>query len=230
MTEVQGKVRENYDKKKSYRIIIADNHSLIRKGLRTIIKIESDIKVIGEAGDGRELLDLLSSEQPDLIIMDISMPHLNGIEAVREVVEQYPEVRILMLTMHRNSQYFYNTISAGTHGYLMKDDSNTELLTAIHTVQSGKSYVSPQLYNEVTNEMISAFRDHREIPIIQLTDRKREVPQFVVKGYTSKKMADILCLSLRTVDHYRAKLLKKFKMKNTVDLVKHVVWQFHGCF
>ncbi len=208
---------------KPYRIIIADDHSLIRKGLRTIIEIESDIQVIGEAGDGQELLDLLSDEQPDLIIMDISMPRINGIEAVREVVEKYPGVRILMLTMHRNSQYFYNAISAGAHGYLMKDDSDTELLTAIRTVQSGKSYVSPQLSNEVTDDMISAFRDHREIPLIQLTDREREVLQFVVKGYTSKKMADILCLSPRTVDHHRAKLLKKFKMKNTVDLVKHVV-------
>ncbi len=208
---------------KPYRIIIADDHSLIRKGLRTIIELESDIQVIGEAGDGQELLDLLSHEQPDLIIMDISMPRINGIEAVREVVEKYPEMRILMLTMHRNSQYFYNAISAGAHGYLMKDDSDTELLTAIRTVQSGKSYVSPQLSNEVTDDMISAFRDHREIPIIQLTGREREVLQLVVKGYTSKKMADILCLSPRTVDHYRAKLLKKFKMKNTVDLVKHVV-------
>ena len=208
---------------KPYRIIIADDHSLIRKGLRTIIELESDIQVIGEAGDGQELLVLLSSEQPDLIIMDISMPRINGIEAVREVVEKYPGVRVLMLTMHRNSQYFYNAISAGAHGYLMKDDSDTELLTAIRTVQSGKSYVSPQLSNEVTDELISAFRDHREIPIIQLTDREREVLQFVVKGYTSKKMADILCLSPRTVDHHRAKLLKKFKMKNTVDLVKHVV-------
>ena len=208
---------------KPYRIIIADDHSLIRKGLRTIIEIESDIQVIGEAGDGRELLDLLSDEQPDLIIMDISMPRINGIEAVREVVEKYPGVRILMLTMHRNSQYFYNAISAGAHGYLMKDDSDTELLTAIRTVQSGKSYVSPQLSGEVTGEMIAAFRDHRDIPIIQLTDREREVLQYVVKGYTSKKMAEILCLSPRTVDHHRAKLLKKFKMKNTVDLVKYVV-------
>jgi len=188
-----------------------------------MIELESDMLVIGEASDGQELLDFLRYEQPDLIVMDISMPRINGIEAVQEVVENYPKIRILMLTMHRNSQYFYNAISAGAHGYLMKDDSDTELLTAIRTVRSGKTYVSPQLSKEVTNEMISAFRDHRELPIIQLTDREREVLQFVVNRYTSKKMAGILCLSPRTVDHHRAKLLKKFKMKNTVDLVKHVV-------
>lgn len=209
--------------KHPYRIIIADDHSLIRKGLRTLIELESDMQVIGEAGDGQELLDFLQYEQPDLIVMDISMPRVNGIEAVQEVVENYPKICILMLTMHRNSQYFYNAISAGAHGYLMKDDSDTELLTAIRTVQSGKTYVSPQLSREVTDEIISAFRDHRDLPIIQLTDREREVLRLVVKGYTSKKMAGILCLSPRTVDHHRAKLLKKFKMKNTVDLVKHVV-------
>ncbi len=206
-----------------YRVIIADDHSLIRKGLKTIIELESDIQVIGEAGDGKELMTFLRQDQPDLIVMDISMPLVNGIDAVREVVEKYPRVRILMLTMHRDSQYFYNAISAGAHGYLMKDDSDTELLTAIRTVQSGKTYVSPQLSSEVTNEMILAFRDHRDMPIIQLTDREREVLQLVVKGHTSKQMAEILCLSPRTIDHHRAKLLKKFKMKKTVDLVKYVV-------
>lgn len=213
----------NTTKEPPYRIVLADDHSLIRKGLKTIIELESDMQVIGEAGDGKELLDFLALEQPDLIVMDISMPKVNGIEAVREVVDKYPRVRILILTMHRNSQYFYNAISAGAHGYLMKDDSDTELLTAIRTVQSGNTYVSPQLSREVTDEIISAFRDRRDLPIIHLTEREREVLQLVVKGYTSKQMADILCLSPRTVDHHRAKLLKKFKMKKTVDLVKYVV-------
>jgi len=208
---------------KKYRIIIADDHSLIRKGLRTIIELESDIRVVGEAGDGQELLDLLPELQPDMVVMDISMPRINGIEAARKVVESYPKIRILMLTMHRSSQYFYNAISVGAHGYLMKDDSDTELMSAIKAVRAGKTYVSPQLSEEVTNGMLSAFRDHREVPLVQLTGREREVLELVVKGYTSKKMADILCLSPRTIDHHRARLLKKFNMKNTVDLVKHVV-------
>lgn len=209
--------------KEPYRIIIADDHGLIRKGLRTIIEIESDMQVIGEAEDGEKLLEFLIREQPDMIIIDISMPRLNGIDAIRKVVEQYPEIRILMLTMHRNSQYFYKAISAGAHGYLMKDDSDTELLTAIDTVRSGKTYISPQLSTEITNTMISAFREHRDPSIVKLTDRERGVLSLVVKGYTSKQIAKVLCLSPRTIDHHRAKLLKKFKMKNTVDLVKHVV-------
>jgi DNA-binding NarL/FixJ family response regulator len=207
----------------AYRIIIADDHGLIRKGLRIIIELESDMQVIGEAGDGEELLKFLAREQPDMIIIDISMPRLNGIDAIRKVVEHYPQIRILMLTMHRNSQYFYKAISAGAHGYLMKDDSDTELLTAIQTVRSGKTYISPQLSTEVTDAMISAFREHRDPPIIKLTPRERDVLGLVVKGHTSKQIAEVLCLSPRTIDHHRAKLLKKFKMRNTVDLVKHVV-------
>jgi DNA-binding NarL/FixJ family response regulator len=125
--------------------------------------------------------------------------------------------------MHGNSQYFFHAISAGAHGYLMKDDSDTELLSAIRTVQQNRTYVSPQLANEVTDEMVSAYRDRRNLPLVQLTSREKQVLQLVVKGYTSKSMADVLCLSPRTVDHHRARLLKKFKMKNTVDLVNYVI-------
>jgi len=206
-----------------YRIVIADDHSLIRKGLRTIIELEAGMRVIGEAGDGEELLKFLAREQPDMVIMDISMPNINGIDAIGRVLALYPEIRILMLTMHRNSQYFYNAISAGAHGYLIKDDSDTELLTAIDTVRSGKTYISPQLSSEVADTMLSAFREHRDPSIINLRPRERDVLDLVVKGHTSKQIADILCLSPRTIDHHRANLLKKFKMKNTVDLVKYVV-------
>ena len=206
-----------------YRIVIADDHSLIRKGLRTIIELESDMQVIGEAGDGEELLKFLVREQPDMVIMDISMPNINGIDAIGRVLALYPEIRILMLTMHRNSQYFYNAISAGAHGYLIKDDSDTELLTAIDTIRSGKTYISPQLSSEVADTMLSALREHRDPSILNLTPRERDVLNLVVKGHTSKQIADILCLSPRTIDHHRANLLKKFKMKNTVDLVKYVV-------
>lgn len=206
-----------------YRIVIADDHSLIRKGLRTIIELESDMQVIGDAGDGEELLNFLTHEQPDLVVMDISMPNLNGIDAIEKVLALYPDIRILILTMHRNSQYFYNAISAGAHGYLIKDDSDTELLTAIETIRSGKTYISPQLSTEVTDAMLSAFREHRDPSMVSLTPRERDVLGLVVKGRTSKQIADVLCLSPRTIDHHRANLLKKFKMKNTVDLVKYVI-------
>ncbi len=206
-----------------YSIIIADDHGLIRQGIKSIICQDPEMEVLAEAANGVELLDLLRSIRPDMIILDISMPKMNGIEAVEHIRELYPDIKILILTMYSNSQYFYHTISAGAHGYLMKDDSDDELLTAIRTVQQGRTYVSPQLAQEVTDEMVSAFRDKGKVPLVCLTEREKQVLKLVVKGYTSKKMADILCLSPRTVDHHRANLLKKFKMKNTVDLVNHVI-------
>lgn len=208
---------------KPYRIIIADDHSLIRQGIKAIIGQHSELEVIAEAADGHELLSKLAEQQPDMVILDISMPGMNGILAVAEICEHYPAVRILILTMHSNAQYFYHVISAGAHGYLLKDDSDTELLPAIKTVQQGKTYVTPQLVTAVTGDMVSAFRDHKELPLVHLTGREQQVLQMVVKGLTSKQMAKTLCLSPRTVDHYRSSLLKKFKMKNSVDLVNHVV-------
>ncbi len=208
---------------KPYTIIIADDHSLIRQGIKSILAQDHEMEVVAEAADGLELFTKLGEQLPDMVILDISMPRMNGIEAVAEVREHYPSVRILILTMHSNAQYFYHVISAGAHGYLLKDDSDTELLTAIRTVQQDKTYVSPQLVAEVTGDMVSAFRDNKELPIVHLTNREKQVLQLVVKGQTSKQMAAVLCLSPRTVDHHRASLLKKFKMKNTVDLVNHVL-------
>jgi DNA-binding NarL/FixJ family response regulator len=206
-----------------YSIIIADDHSLIRQGIKSILGQDDSLEVIAEAADGLELISCLSGQTPDMVILDISMPGMNGIEAVAEVREHYPAVRILILTMHSNVQYFYHVISAGAHGYLLKDESDTELLTAIKTIRRDKVYVSPQLVSEVTGDMVSTFQGRKETPIVQLTDREKQVLQLVVKGHTSRQMAEMLCLSPRTIDHHRASLLKKFKMKNTVDLVNYVV-------
>jgi len=205
------------------RIVIADDHSLIRQGIKSIICQDRDMEVVGEAADGLELLELLQRREADMVIMDISMPGMNGIEAMGRIRELHPHLLLLILTMHSNRQYFYHSIAAGAHGYLMKDDSDTELLSAIRRVREGKTYVSPQLSSEVTDEMIAAFRDQRRVPIVQLTEREKQVLQMVIKGYTSKQMAKVLCLSPRTIDHHRASLLKKFEMKSTVDLVKYVL-------
>ncbi len=208
---------------KPYRIIIADDHSLIRKGIKSIISQTENMEVVSEAADGLELIDQIGEHQPDMVILDISMPEMNGIETVSILRERFAEIRILILTMHAQAQYFYQTISSGAHGYLLKDDSDTELCTAIETVRQGKIYISPQLVSEVSSEMVSAIHDQKEIPLVQLTKREKQVLQMVVKGKTSKQMAETLCLSPRTIDHHRASLLKKFKKKKTIDLVNHVV-------
>lgn len=206
-----------------YRILLADDHVLIRHGIRNLISNNPALKVIGEVGDGEELLVFLERMVPDLLILDISMPKLTGIEAVSKVKKAYPQVKILMLTMHKNKQYFYHAMSAGADGYLMKEDSDEELLLAIKRIRDGKSYLSPFLSQDFADDVISAYRNNRSSPFETLTSREREVLNLVVEGHTSKAMADILHLSPRTVDHHRASLLKKFNMKNSVDLVNFAV-------
>lgn len=208
---------------KPYRIIIADDHSLIRQGLKTIICNEPSLVIVAEAGNGLELLELLKSHPADLVILDITMPQLNGLEAMAEIRKITPEIHILMLTMHTSSQYFYQAIAAGAHGYLMKEDSDSELLHAISTIRGGKSYISPRLSADVTDEVMAAFRDQGKVPLVVLSDREKQVLKLVVQGCSSKKIGKMLNLSPRTIDHHRASLLKKFKMRNTVDLVNHVV-------
>lgn len=207
----------------AYRIVIADDHSLIRQGLKSLIQQDSSLRIIAEAGDGVELLERLQQHPPDMVILDITMPHLNGIEAVERIKKLYPAMAILILTMHSGSYHFYQAMAAGAHGYLIKDDSDSELLKAIKTIREGKSYISSQLSPEVTGEVIAGFRDQVKAPFLLLSDREKQVLQLVVQGLSSKTIGEKLDLSPRTIDHHRASLLKKYKMKNTVDLVNHVV-------
>ena len=208
---------------KPYRIIIADDHSLIRQGLRSILQEDPSLQIIAEAANGLELLDLLQREQPEMVILDISMPHLNGIEAVGRIRSAFSQVAILVLTMHSNSHYLYHAVAAGAHGYLIKDDSEAELLTAIDAIQQGKSYISPQLSSDIAEDVMVAFREQSKMPFAVLSEREEGVLRLVVQGLSSKKIGNLLKLSPRTIDHHRSSLLKKFKMKNTVDLVNHVV-------
>ena len=206
-----------------YRIVIADDHSLIRQGLKTLIHKDSSLRIIAEAGNGVELLECLRQNPPDMAILDITMPQLNGIEAIGKIKKLFPVMAILILTMHSGSHYFYQAMAAGAHGYLIKDDSDSELLTAIRTIREGKPYVSSQLSPEVTGEVITGFRDQAKTPFFSLSDREKQVLKLVVQGCSSRMIGTMLGLSPRTIDHHRASLLKKYKMKNTVDLVNHVV-------
>ena len=206
-----------------YTIVLADDHVLIRHGIKNIIKLDKELEVIGEVCNGEELLECLKKNIPDLVILDISMPKVTGIEAVALVKKKYPQVKVLILTMHKNKQYFYHAMSGGADGYLMKDDSDDELLLAIRKIQSGKNYISPMLTDDFTADIISAHRNQQSLPFRGLTKREHEVLKLVVEGYTSKDVAQKLCLSPRTVDHHRAKLLKKFSLKNSADLVSFAV-------
>lgn len=209
--------------KETFRVLLADDHVLIRHGIKNIIKQDEKFQVVGEVSNGKELMGFLEGSDIDMIILDISMPGIGGMEAISLVKGKYPWIKILMLTMHKNKQYFYNAMAAGADGYLMKDDSDEELLVAIEKVLSGKSYISPYMADDFADDVITMYRTERKSPFQELTKREKEILQLVVQGYTSRKMAEQLNLSQRTIDHHRSNLLRKFNRKNSVDLVNYAV-------
>ena len=206
-----------------YRIILADDHVLIRHGIKNMIQTQGEYKVVGEAEDGEQLLMVLRKVTSDLVIMDITMPKLGGIEVTQKIKQRYPRTKILILTMHKSKEHFSLAMSAGADGYLVKDDSDSELLKAIATVLEGETYLSPFFAEGFTEDVINAYRTEGGSLITKLSKREKEVLQLVVKGHTSKVIAERLNLSPRTVDTHRANLLKKFKLKKTVDLVNYAI-------
>ncbi len=206
-----------------YQIILADDHILLRQGIKSIIESSNDMAVIGEAGDGLELIKLLKSVTPHLVILDISMPNLRGIEAIREIKTICPSVKILILSMHKEKEYIYHAFSAGADGYLLKEDTDTELFTAIKAVQSNEIYLSPFLSKELTGDFVELLSRGGKFPDEPLSIREREVLKLLSEGKASREIADLLFISTRTVEHHRASIMKKLNLKNIPDLVKYAI-------
>lgn len=206
-----------------YRIVLADDHALIRHGIKNIISQDDRMEIVGEVGNGEELLNTLAGKTVDLLILDISMPKISGIDLTEILKKRYPSMKILILTMHKSKQFLHRAISAGADGYLVKSDSDKEILLAIEKIEQGKTYISPYLADDFTEDVLQAYRDPAASPFKNLTTREKQILSLVVDGYTSKAMAAKLNLSPRTVDHHRANLLKKFDMKNSVDLVNFAI-------
>jgi DNA-binding NarL/FixJ family response regulator len=205
------------------RIVLADDHSLIRHGIKNLIAKDNELLVVGEVSNGEELLDYLKCNEVDMVILDNSMHKISGVEAARHVKKMYPWIKILMLTMHDNQQIFYNAMISGADGYLLKEDSDDQLLIAIEKLKAGKKYISPSMTDDFTDTVVEMYRGGKKKPYYELSKRELEILQLVVKGYTSKKMAECLGLSPRTIDHHRSNILKKMGKKNSVDLVNFVV-------
>ncbi len=209
----------------SYDIMLADDHAMFRHGLRRILEERSDLEVVGEVDSGLELLKLLEKLVPDLIILDISMPNLRGLEAIHEIKMSHPKVRILVLTMHKDKGYLHQAVTAGAEGYLLKEDADSELFLAIDRVRQGRIYVSPKLSEELTEDWIKIIRgDHRpSFEPEQLTSREREVLKLIAEGKSSKEIGDLLFISVRTVERHRANIMERLNLKKTADLVKYAI-------
>jgi len=207
----------------AYQIILADDHLMFRNGIKRIIEDSQNLLVIGEAGDGLQLLELLKKTKPDMVILDISMPKLRGFETTREIKTRYPDIKILILTMHRNKEYLLQALSAKADGYLLKEDTGRQLIAAIETIRAGKIFLSPLISDDLSQNLLGFIENAGQSFDDALSTREREVLTLLAEGKSSKEIADFLFISTRTVEHHRASINKKLKINNIADLVKYAI-------
>jgi DNA-binding NarL/FixJ family response regulator len=206
-----------------YNVVLADDHLMFREGMKKIIKEIGYLKIIGEASDGHELLSLMKKLSPHMVILDISMPNIRGIEATREIKTIHHEIKVVILTMHNNMDYLRHAIAAGAEGYVLKQDAGTELLSAIETVRGGGVYISPIFSVGLIDVFVKKCRGNEMLPFESLTTRQREVIKLIAEGQTNKEIAELLFISTRTVEKHRAKIMGKLNLNATADLIKYAI-------
>ncbi len=204
---------------KKIRVLLADDHTLVRRGFGMIITSQADMEVVGEAHNGREAVELAEKLQPDVVVMDVSMPELNGIEGTRRIGDCCPRTRVLALSMHRDAMYVREILRAGAKGYLVKDADDDALLDAVRAVARGDGYLSPA----ISDAVLSDYRKHVTNPIDTLTSREREVLQMIAEGKTNKEIANVLNLSVYTVEAHRGKIMEKLNLHSTGDIVRFAI-------
>jgi DNA-binding NarL/FixJ family response regulator len=204
---------------KRTRILLADDHAVVRQGFKMILEAQSDMEIVGEAGNGREAVELAEKLRPDVVVMDVAMPELNGIEAARRLVDTMPHAKVLALSMHKDSVYVREILRAGARGYLLKDSVAADLVAAVRAVASGQSWLSPA----VSNAVLDDYRRHVTNPIDLLTSREREVLQMLAEGKTNKEIAGVLNLSVYTVDAHRGRIMEKLNLHSINELVRFAV-------
>ncbi len=196
------------------RVLLADDHRIVREGLRALLETSEDIQVVGEASDGREALSLAQEVQPDVVVMDLAMPSLNGVDATKRLRAALPETQVVVLSMHATEAHVRPALRAGARGYLLKGAGLSDLLTAVRAVAAGDAFFSPQ---------IAAFLLDRPDPGDSLTSREREVLQLVGEGRSSAEIARLLHISVKTVEGHRARLMTKLRARNVADLVRGAI-------
>ena len=201
---------------KRIRILLADDHSVVRQGFKMILGAQADMEIVGEAGNGREAVELAAELKPDVVVMDVAMPELNGIEATRRLAETVPHARVVALSMHKDSVYVREILRAGARAYLLKDSVAGDLVSAVRAVARGEGYLSPA----VSNAVLDDYRRHVTNPIDLLTSREREVLQMLAEGKTNKEIATVLNLSVYTVDAHRGRIMEKLNLHSINELVR----------
>ena len=205
---------------KPVRVILADDHTLVRAGIRALLEKLPGVEVMGEAGDGREVLNLVKLHRPDLVLMDISMPGLNGLEAAARMAKEFPEVRVIILSMHNNEEYYWRALKAGAAGYLLKKAATVELETALQRVAHGEIYLSREISARLIKKLPAHGIANRKSPFEQLTGRQREILQLIAEGQNTKEIGQILKVSPKTVEYHRLKLMDCLNVHDIPGLVR----------
>jgi len=204
---------------KKKRIVIAEDHTILREGLRALVSSDSKLEVVGEAEDGRDAVRCVEKLMPDLVLMDLSMPKLNGMDAIREIKKQHPEIKIIALTVHKTDEYILATLDAGAEGYVLKDATHAELMTAISSVLGGKPYLSPGVSQKVIEGYLEGKKSLKTNTAWDtVSQREKEVLKLIAEGYKNKEIADQLCISAKTVEKHRSNLMKKLDLHNASAL------------
>jgi DNA-binding NarL/FixJ family response regulator len=205
--------------KKRIRILLADDHRMVRQGFKLILESQEDMEVVGETGNGREAVEKAAALRPDIVVMDVTMPELNGIEATRRIREVAPHAHVLALSVHRDRVYVREMVRAGAEGYLLKESADTELLAAVRAVADGNSYLSP----EIAGAVLKDYRRLASNPVDLLSPREREILQLIAEGKTNKDIAVQLGLSIYTIDGHRTRVMEKLGLHSVGELVRFAV-------
>lgn len=204
------------------KILLADDHTLVRQGIRRMLEEEPDWTVVGEAGDGLEVLRMADELKPDLAIVDVAMPHLNGIEAIRRILQKQPRMNVLVLSMHADESYVTQTLHAGARGYMLKDSADADLFEAVRTIATGGTFLSPAIARQMSERVpwtMGAAAD----PYDTLTNREREVFQLVAEARSNRDIASLLGISVTTVETHRARVLNKLSLHNAAEIALYAL-------
>jgi two-component system response regulator NreC len=206
------------------RILVADDHDIVRKGLRFVLERQEDMEIVGEAGDGRQAVQMAEELNPSIVLMDIAMPQLNGIDAAAQILRRNPDIRVIILSMYADEEFLVRALTAGIKGYLVKDSVEADLVRAVRAVASGRSFFSPVIAQALAEDYVrqlqnKGVQDSYEL----LTDREREILQLLAEGKSNKEVATILNVSPYTVETHRTHLMQKLNLHNTADIVLYAV-------
>lgn len=209
---------------KKIRVLLAEDHTIVRQGLVALLRSEPEIEVVGEASDGAEAVEMAKKLIPDIVLMDIAMKNLNGLEATRKIKKLFPHMKVLILTMYENEEWIFQILKAGASGYLIKDSAMTDLISAIRSIHQGGSYLSPSISKKVIDEYIrKAEVGEAERPDDLLSEREREVLQLIAEGNSIPQISSLLCISKKTAEAHKIHIMEKLNIHDKVGLIKYAI-------